>query len=68
MGHRNEWGGKFTGEGKVCGSYSLIFIPAPSSRGEEGFLSLFSLDQKCHSVGALWVLLTWKANFIEMRA
>ena len=50
------------------GSYSLIFLPAPPSRGEEGFLSLFSLDQKCHDIGAWWVLLICKANFIVMRA
>ena len=27
-------------------SYSLTFIPAPSSQEEKGFLSFFSLDQK----------------------
>ena len=35
--------GRSSGEGGVWGLYSLIFIPAPSSQGEEGFLSLFSL-------------------------
>ena len=53
---------------KVLGSYSLIFIPAPPSREEEGFLSLFSLDRKLHGVGAEWELLVCKANFIVMRA
>ena len=33
-----------------------------------GFLSFYSLDHKCHSVGAWWVRLVCKANFIEMRA
>ena len=62
------WCRIFTGEGGVWGSYSLIFIPAPSSRGEEGFLSLFSLDQKRHGVSGRWVLLSCKAHFIVMRA
>ena len=31
-------------------SYSLIFIPASPSGGEEGFLSLFSLDWKCYGI------------------
>ena len=58
-----KWkGGIFTGERGVWGSCSLIFIPVPSSRGEEGFLSLFSLDQTCHGVGAWWVLIC-KANY-----
>ena len=49
------------GEGGVWGSSSLIFIPAAFFQGEEGFLSLFSLNQKCHGLGAWWVLLTSKA-------
>ena len=41
-----KWRGRiFTGEGGVWGLYSLIFTPAPSSQGKEGFLSLFSLVQ-----------------------
>ena len=30
--------------------HSLIFIPAPFSQGEEGFLTSFSLYQKCHGI------------------
>ena len=55
-------------EGRVWGLYSLVFIPAPFSRGEGWLLSLFSLDQKCHGLGARWVLFTYKANFIVKRA
>ena len=55
-------------EGRVWGSYSLVFIPAPFSRGEGWFLSLFSLDQKCQGVSSKWVLLICKANLIVMRA
>ena len=29
----------------------FIFIPDPSCQGEEGFLSLFILDQKCDAIG-----------------
>ena len=36
----------------------------PSFPGEEGFLSLFSFD---HGIGAVWVLLICKANFVVMR-
>ena len=60
-------GGIFTGEGGIWGSYSLIFISVPSSRGEERFLSLFSLDKRCHGFIAWWVLLICKTNFIVMR-
>ena len=45
-------GGIFTEEGGGLGSYFLIFIPAPPYGEEEGFLSLFSPDQKCHGTGA----------------
>lgn len=31
--------------------FFFIFIPDPSCRGEEGFLSLFILDQKCDAIG-----------------
>ena len=61
-GRNIHWGRRGLGE-----SYSLIFIPAPPSQGEEGFLSLFGFDQKGHGVGALWELLICKANFIVMR-
>ena len=47
--------------------YSLIFIPAPPSWGEGGFLCLVSLDWKCHGVSAWWELLIWKANFTVIR-
>ena len=50
------------GGGRSWGSSSLIFIPAPLSRGEEGFLSLFSLDQKCRGIGAWWVLPIYRAE------
>lgn len=30
--------------------YSLIFIPAPPSRGKERFLSFFIFDRKCHGI------------------
>ena len=40
------WGRK----GLRC--YFLILSPAPHFQEEEGFLSLFSLDTKCHSIGA----------------
>ena len=40
------------GEGRVCRSSSLVFIPAPFSHGEEGFLPLFSLDRRCRAVHA----------------
>ena len=43
-------GGIFPGEGGIWVLYSLIFIPAPSPQGEEGILTLFSLDWKCHGV------------------
>ena len=59
--------GTVTGEGGVRGLYSLLFIPAPSSWGEEGFLPLFSLDQKCYGIDVWWVLL-YKDNFSAMRA
>lgn len=45
-----------------------FFISAPISWGEEGSLSLYSWDQKSHGVGAWWVLVICKANFIAMRA
>lgn len=47
--------------------YTLIFIPAPPSWGEGGFLSLFSLDQKYHGITAWWELLIFKANFTVIR-
>ena len=47
--------------------YTLIFIPAPPSWGEGGFLSLFSLDRKYHSISAWWELLIFKANFTVIR-
>ena len=50
----------------VWGSYSMITISAPPS-WEEGFLSLFRLDGKCHSCGARWEILICRANFIVMR-
>ena len=46
------------------GSYSLIFISAPTSQREERFLSLFSFHLKCPGIGAWWVLLIGIANFI----
>ena len=58
-----KWRGRIvTREEGVCKSSFMIFIPAPFSPGEEGFLSLFSLDQKCHGISAWWALLTCKAN------
>ena len=42
--------------GRSLRSTSLISILALFSWGEEGFLSLLSLDQRCHGIGA-WVLL-----------
>ena len=63
VGCRNEWAEYSSGR-EGLGSYSLIFIPAPPSWGKEGFLSLFSLDVKCHGIGAWWELLTCEANFI----
>ena len=53
-----HWGGR------SWGSSSLIFIPALLSRGEEGILSLFSLDQKCHGIDAWWVLPIYKADLV----
>ena len=47
--------------------YTLIFIPAPPSWGEGGFLSLFSFDRKYHSISAWWELLIFKANFTVIR-
>ena len=62
MNARNRhWGGR------GLGSYFLICIPTPPSTREEGFLSLFSLDQKCYGIGAWWEHLICKANFIVMR-
>ena len=61
-------GGIVTGKEEYRGSCFLVFIPAPISQGEEGFFSLFSLDQKCHGVGAWWALLTCKADSTVMRA
>ena len=54
-----HWGGR------SWGSSSLIFIPAPLSRGEEGIFSVFSLDQKCHSIGAWRVLLIYKDDLVK---
>ena len=42
------------GGGRSWGSSSLIFIPAPLSRGEEGFLSLLSFDEQGHCVGLFY--------------
>ena len=49
------------GEGRVWGSSSLVFIPAPFSHREERFLSLLGLDQRCRAVSCSLVC---KANFI----
>ena len=58
-----NWRGSiFTGEGGVWGSTSLFFIPALFSWGEKGFLSQFSLYQKCHGLVSWWVLLIYKVN------
>ena len=43
-----------------------IFIPAPFSRGQEGFLSSFSLFPKYYGVGA-WCVLICKANGIVIK-
>ena len=43
--------------GRSLRSTSPISILALFSWGEEGFLSLLSLDQRCHGIGAWWVLL-----------
>ena len=53
--HTNE------GEGRVWGSSSQVFIPAPLSHREERFLPLFGLGQRCRAVSRLLVC---KANFI----
>ena len=50
MGCKNEWGIKIHLGRRGLETDFLIFIPAPPSQGEEGFLSLFSLDQKYHGV------------------
>ena len=55
------------GEIGALGSYSMIFIPAPTSQEEERFLSLFRFDWKCPNINACWVLLICKANFNVMR-
>ena len=47
--------------------YFLIFIPAPSSQGKQGFLSFFSFDQKHHGISTRWVLLICRANFTIIR-
>ena len=52
MGCRNEAVEYSLGRERFGGLYSLIFLPAPPSQGEEGFSSLFSLDGKCHGADA----------------
>ena len=67
MRYRNE-GAEYSLGRELPGElYSLVFIPAPLSWGEGGFLSLFSLDWKCHGVSAWWELLICKANFTVIR-
>lgn len=57
------------GEGRVGGSSSPIFIPAPFPRGGGFFfLTLLCLYQKCRSISAWWVLLIWKTSVMVMRA
>ena len=68
LGKPVMWGVQMKGRNIHCrrkawGSCSLIFIPAPPSRGEEGFLSLYTLDWKCHGASVWWVFLICKANF-----
>ena len=46
--HTDERAEHSLGKEELGGLYSLIFIPAPSSQGEEGFVILFGLNQKCH--------------------
>ena len=62
MGWNSHWGWR------GLRSYSLIFITALSSQGEKRFLSLFSLNGKCHVLSAWWELYILKANFIVIRA
>ena len=53
-----KWRGEiFTGKRGVSGSSPLIFHPSSISLGKEGFLSLFSLDQKYRGASEWWVLI-----------
>ena len=67
MGCRNEGMEYSFGREWFGGSYSLIFLPAPPSREEEGFLSLLAL---MGSVMA-WCMMGnshLKVSYIVMRA
>ena len=70
-----KWrGGILTGEGGAWGSTSLIF--PPSFNKKRGFLSLFSLDQKCHDISDKYFLslrnftavrTSWARHYIWMQ-
>ena len=49
--YTNE-GAEYSLRRRDLGIVFLIFIPVPLSQREEGFLSLFNLDLKCHGIDA----------------
>lgn len=67
-GCTNEGAGYSLRKEEYGGHLPRILIPTPISQGEEGFLFLLNLDQKCHGIGSSWVLLIQKVIFIVMRA
>lgn len=51
IGCKNVWTG-YSLETEEFGVVFVISIPAPSSQGEEKFLSCFNFDWKCHGIDA----------------